>query len=133
MEEREVDLAAAVGAEAEPSHQVLTVYVPDKDQDDEEYGEQRKWILEFARLLNEIGGGVTVMPPAEGGWFNEETGEPIWEKTVLVYTYVKPHPFERLLPDLRGLLHRFGRETNQGEVVFEFDGEFYRIRNYDPE
>jgi len=32
---------------------------------------------------------------------------------------------------LREFLHRFGRETNQGEVVFEFDGEFFRIREYD--
>jgi len=127
----EIDLAAATGAEAEPSLQVLTVYVPDRDRDDCEFGQQRKWVLAFARLLSEIGGGVTVMPPAEGGWFNEETGKPIWERTVLVYTYIKPDPFRRLLPDLRGALHRFGRETNQGEVVFEFDGELYRIRDYD--
>jgi len=25
-----------------------------------------------------------------------------------------------------------GRETNQGEVAFEFDGRFYRIRQFDP-
>jgi hypothetical protein len=28
-------------------------------------------------------------------------------------------------------LHRMGRETNQGEIAFEFDGRFYRIRNFD--
>ena len=31
----------------------------------------------------------------------------------------------------RGFLHRFGRQTNQGEVVVEFDGRFYRIKTYD--
>jgi hypothetical protein len=34
------------------------------------------------------------------------------------------------LPRLREFLHRLGRETNQGEIGFEFDGCFYRIRNF---
>jgi hypothetical protein len=35
------------------------------------------------------------------------------------------------LPELRSFLHRMGRETRQGEVAFEFDGRFYRIRGFD--
>lgn len=48
-----------------------------------------------------------------------------------MYTYIIPDKFEKNLNSLREFLHRFGRETNQGEVVFEFDGEFFRIREYD--
>jgi len=70
------------------------------------------------------------MPPAEGGWFDEDNERPIWERTVLVYTYIKPDKFRILLPKLRELLHQFGRDTNQGEVGFEFDCRFYRIREY---
>jgi len=88
-------------------------------------------VLSFADLFARIGGGVTVMPPSEGGWFDEESARAIWERTVLVYTYIKPERFRDLLPELRTLLHRFGRETNQGEVVFEFDADFFRIRRYD--
>jgi len=33
---------------------------------------------------------------------------------------------------LRAFLHRFGRETNQGKVVFEFNGWFWSIDKYDP-
>ena len=127
----DIDIAEALGATDAPASQVLTVYVPDKDREDREYGEQRKWVLAFAELLNQIGGGVTVMPPAEGGWFDEENQRAIWERTVLVYTYIKPTSFRDRLPDLRALLHRFGRETRQGEVVVEYDGDFYRIRQYD--
>jgi hypothetical protein len=29
------------------------------------------------------------------------------------------------------LLHRMGRETDQGEVAFEFDDRSYRIRQFD--
>lgn len=127
----DIDIAEALGAAEDPGSQVLTVHVPDKDRDDKEYGEQRKWVLAFAALLNQIGGGVTVMPPAEGGWFDEGNQRAIWERTVLVYTYVKPRSFRDRLLDLRALLHRFGRETRQGEVVVEFDRDFYRIREYD--
>jgi hypothetical protein len=46
----------------------------------------------------------------------------LWEKTTIIYTYIVPHRFEKNLKSLREFLHRFGRETNQGEVVFEFAG-----------
>lgn len=39
-------------------------------------------------------------------------------------------PMETQL-NLRSILHRFGQETNQGEVVVEFDGRFDRIKTYD--
>jgi hypothetical protein len=52
---------------------------------------------------------------------------------VVVYSFVsRPDEFLRHLPRLRAFLHRMGRETNQGEVAFEFDDRFYRIRQFDP-
>jgi hypothetical protein len=80
--------------------------------------------------LSEINGGATAMPPVEGGWLNDQ-GEIIWENPVLVYSFIRPDPFLSSLPRLREFLHRMGRETNQGEIAFEFDGRFYRIRNFD--
>jgi hypothetical protein len=32
---------------------------------------------------------------------------------------------------LREFLHRLERETNQGEIAVESDGQFYRIAKYD--
>ncbi len=131
--EVEVDLGEAFGASDSTSTQVLTVYIPNKDRDGKEFGTQRKWVLDAAHLLAELGGGVTVMPPCEGGWLNEASGEVIWEAPVLVYTYIKPDSFRQGLPKLRGFLHRLGRETNQGEIAVEFDGHFYRITEFDDE
>jgi hypothetical protein len=51
---------------------------------------------------------------------------------VVIYSHVRPESFLQNLPRLREFLHRMGRETNQGEVAFEFDGRFYRIRTFDP-
>lgn len=127
-----VDLAGALGAaEENVSRQVLSLYIPNKDKEGREFGMQRKWILEAAGILEKIGGGFTIMPPTEGGWFNEESGETIWENPVVIYTYIVADRFAEHLPELRELLHRMGRETNQGEVAVEFDGRFFRIGKYD--
>jgi hypothetical protein len=127
---QEVDLAAALGADAGISSQCFTVYIPNKDRDGQEIGNQRKWVLEAIRLLSEINGGATAMPPVEGSWLNDQ-GQIIWENPVVVYSFVRPDQFLSDLPRLREFLHRLGRETNQGEIAFEFDGRFYRIRNFD--
>jgi hypothetical protein len=129
--EFEVDIADQLGAEEGVSHQVLTLYIPDKDRYGNEIGTQRKWILEAAQLLAAMGGGVTIMPPTEGGWFDEENDVIIWERPVVVYTYIKPDRFVERLQQLREYLHRMGRETDQGEIAAEFDGQFYRITQYD--
>jgi hypothetical protein len=48
-----------------------------------------------------------------------------------VYCFVDAARFEANIKNLRSFLHRFGRETIQGEVVVEFDGQFFRIKIYD--
>lgn len=128
-DEQELDLGEALGALGEMSPQVLTLYIPNKDRAGREFGTQRKWVLE---ALAQIGGGVTIIPPTEGGWLNEETGSIVWEHPVQVYSYVKADRFVARLAELRRFLHDLGRETDQGEVAFEFDGEFYRITEFDP-
>ena len=58
-------------------------------------------------------------------------GEFVWENPVVVYSYIQPEQFIARWPELRTFLHKMGRETRQGEVVFEFDKRFYRIRRFD--
>ncbi len=127
---QEVDLATSLGSDGGVSTQCFTVYVPNKDCNGQEIRNQRKWVLEAIRLLSEINGGATAMPPVEGGWLNDQ-GEVVWENPVLVYSFIRPDPFLNNLPRLREFLHRLGRETNQGEIAFEYDGCFFRIRKFD--
>jgi hypothetical protein len=131
LQQFDIDIASSLGAEEAASKQVLTLYIPDRDRENNEIGTQRKWVLEAAELLVKIGGGVTIMPPTEGGWYDEQNNVTIWERPIMVYTYVKTDQFIQLLPELRAFLHRLGRETNQGEVAVEFDQRFYRITKYD--
>ncbi len=88
----ELDIAAIFGAEAAASTQVFTIYVPNKDRDGKEIGNQRQWVLEALGLLGSIGGGATAMPPVEGVWLNAR-GEFVWENPVMVYSYIKPADF----------------------------------------
>jgi hypothetical protein len=130
-DEVELDLAGAFGAEADVSTQSFAIYVPNKDREGREIGNQRKWVLEALELLGRLGGGATAMPPVEGVWLNPEKGEFVWENPVVVYSYIKPDDFLPRLSELRAFLHRMGRETGQGEIVFEFDGRFFRTRVFD--
>jgi hypothetical protein len=125
-----IDLAAALGAEPGISVQCFRLYVPNKDRHGKEFGTQRKWVLEVIELLSELNGGATAMPSVEGTWATEQ-GELVWEHPVVVYSYVDAARFLSSLPRIRGFLHRLGRETNQGEIAFEFGDEFYRIRKFD--
>lgn len=126
----ELDIAGLFGADAVASTQAFTIYVPNKDRDGKEIGNQRQWVLEGLQLLGAVGGGATAMPPVEGVWVNAE-GEFVWENPVLVYRYIQPDQFVAHLSELKSFLHRMGRETRQGEVAFEFEGRFYRIREFD--
>jgi hypothetical protein len=130
--EPRVDFAEELGVDSGISTQCFTIYIPDKDCNAEEIGNQRKWVLEALNLLGEVNGGATAMPPSEGVWRNSE-GEVIREHPVLVYSYIIPDRFVANLDRIREFLHRMGRETNQGEVAVEFDGSFYRIQQFDRE
>lgn len=128
----EVDLGRVLGATGAPSRQALTLYIVDRDRDGREIGTQRRWVLEAAALLAEAGGGVTIEPPVGGGWYDPAAMHVVWERPVLVYTFVRPDTFVDVLPRLRGFLHRLGHETRQGEVAIDFDGELFGIEVFEP-
>jgi hypothetical protein len=127
----EFDLGKELGADEGYSSQRLTLYIPNKDKSGGKITSVKKWIAEARELLSQIGGGATAYPPADGNWINEE-GENLWEQTRIVFCYIYPDRLRAKSTELREFVHRFGRETNQGEVVVEFDGLFWRIRRFDP-
>jgi len=129
-EEIVLDLPKALGADAGVSIQCLSFYIPNKNKESVEIGNQRKWVLEALTLLSRIGGGATAMPSAEGIWLDIGR-KAVWDHPVVAYSYVDPERLRDHLPLLREFLHRMGRETGQGEVVFEFNDCLYRIRNFD--
>jgi hypothetical protein len=127
----ELDLAETLGAAESAAIERLTPYILCRDKNGIEF-DQKPWVDEALKLLSNIAGGATAMPPVDGAWLNPETSELVQEKVVLVYTFIDPDRFEAMVKRLRAFLHRLGRRTGQGEVVFEFDDLLYKIRDYDP-
>jgi hypothetical protein len=65
-EDRELDLAAALGAENEDSTQVLPLYIPNKDR--QHVGALREFVHRFGRETNQEV-VVVELSGAEGSWF----------------------------------------------------------------
>ncbi len=125
-----LDLSKAMGADKASAIQRLTLYIPSRDRHGADF-DPKPWVEQALKLLSGIGGGATALPPVDGAWFNQETSKLVTGKVVLAYTFIEPDKFETALPALRAFLHRLGRETDQGEIVFEFEDRLFRIHEYD--
>lgn len=124
-----IDLGGMLGVDA-VFPQKFTIYIPDKDRDGNAVPNIDGWIRLAMRLLNHVNGGVSAHAGVSGMWFNKDTGKTVIENTTLVYSFVDPEKFLRKFGVIRKFLQRFGKETNQGEVVVEFNGAFYKISKY---
>ena len=124
-DEIELDIAAAFGA-THVRGQRFAIYIPNKDRDGVSVT-QSIWIDKALQLLSRAGGGATAMPPVTGAWLNPESGELIVEEPVIVYSYIDGERFMRHLDELVAFVHELGRKTNQGQIAFEFDGEFFLV------
>ena len=74
---KKVDIAKTFGA-SEVRTQRFAIYIPNKDKNGKAIAQQR-WIEAALRLLSEICGGATAMPPVRGAWLNKETDHLIIE------------------------------------------------------
>jgi hypothetical protein len=124
-----VNLVEALGAAEEATQDRITIYVPSRDRDGEPV-DFEGWVLRTMELLSHIGGGATRMPPAQGAWRNPDTATLIIEEVTLVYSYVDGDALVARLSDLRELIHRMGRELNQGEMIVEINDTLYKIRDF---
>jgi hypothetical protein len=127
--------ADLLGSDAEPNGILFVRFIPSKDKDGNDLPgneDQDVWASTAADLLSRLFGGATVMPPAQGKWLNEESGQIITEQVVLVHSYARASHAtdEGRLRELARFLHRMGRQTNQGEVAVVIDNVFHRIRKF---
>lgn len=128
-----IDIAQYFGATPGVSTQTLAIYLPDRDKDGNRIRKYRTWVKEGQLVLARIGGGSTATSPRDGIWINPDDDSIVSEKTTMIYTYFSPRLFKEKVRHVRNFIHRFGRDTRQGEIVFEFDNEMYRITEYTPD
>lgn len=123
--EKTFDIGEAFGAEKGFSER-FAVYVPNKDRDGKDVP-QAQWVEAIIDILSELCGGATAMPPVRGAWLNSETKNLVVEEPVLVYAFVDPPKFVAGIQKLVDTVRAMGRETNQGQVAFEFGNVLYFI------
>ena len=124
-ENQDINIAEAFGASAAREER-FAVYIPNKDKDGYPV-EQEQWIEKALRLLADICGRATAMPPIRGAWLNKESGTLVVEEPVLVYTFIEPGEFAKRIEEIVCLVHEIGRETGQGQMAIEFNQTFYLI------
>lgn len=112
----------------------ITIYLADKDRHNNPIPDIESWIAAGMELLADINGGVTRLPWSTGIWIEKsENGEDdkSYDNTTLIYSFVRDEvAFIAGLDQIEHYLHDYGRETNQGEVLFEYyeetqDGRLY--------
>jgi hypothetical protein len=110
----------------------VVLFIPDLDRDGVSI-DQQYWIEEGLRVMGRIFRGATAFPRGHGVWRDDDAGERLLqEQTVMIVSYVDPKLLTSItLRSLREFLHRFGRETRQGEVGIVIDSKYYGISNYD--
>ena len=118
-----IDIGPSLGTESRARTHRFTIYIPDRDRENRPVDDFDAWIDKGMMLLTELNGGCTRLPNTSGHWLSER-GEIVKENTALIYSFFwDMAAFERQLPRVREFLHRFGRETNQSEVMVELSGE----------
>ncbi|NOY24314.1 MAG: hypothetical protein GXP62_00430 [Oligoflexia bacterium] len=127
------DLHTSLGAGPPAGAIQITMFIPSVDRDHAPI-DQLRWRDEALKTLGLLFRGATAFPPGRGVWRDDQTGELVFDDTVMVTSYV---PGDALagsaVAELRAFLHRMGREAKQGEIGVVFDDRYYGITDYDPE
>lgn len=110
----------------------VVLFIPDRNRENTPI-DQEYWVVETLNVMGKIFRGATAFPPGRGVWQDDEAGGKLLkEQTVMVVPYVDRNLLTGLmLRHLRGFLHRFGREAQQGEVGIVIDSKYYGISRYD--
>lgn len=116
-----MDLAKELGARDSVSIiDKISVYIPDRDRSGNELNDVQVWIEAGLKILREVNGGATCLPPAVGGWIASD-GKIITEKTVVIYSYIlNPDAFIKRRSEIYEFIHSFGSKTDQDSVMVEF-------------
>jgi hypothetical protein len=110
----------------------VVLFIPDLDRAGKSI-DQEYWIEEGLRAMGRLFRGATAFPRGHGVWRDDDAeGKLLEEQTVMIVSYVDPRLLtSATLRRLREFLHRFGRETRQGEVGIVIDSKYYGISTFD--
>jgi hypothetical protein len=123
-----------LGADRPQGALQLTLFVPSVDRGGKGI-DQKKWVEATLEVFGRLFRGATAFPPGLGVWRDDaQGGRLIFDDTVMVTSFLAPEELTvQAQVDLRGFLHRLGREARQGEVGIVVGGSYYGITRFDTE
>lgn len=126
----EIPLAEALGASV-TTVQRVSIYLPNKDRHGNQIQDIDRWIKAALTVLTELNGGATKLSGLEGSWRNS-AGKIFTEDTVVVYSFLfYPQHFMEELSKFVSFVRTFGSQTDQEEVLVEFDNKALLVRDFD--
>ncbi len=126
-------LQQRLGADRPQGALQVTLFVPSVDRSGESI-DQKEWVEAALEVCGKLFRGATAFPPGRGVWRDDAHGGTlVFDDTVMVTSFTPPRELTpRAQVELRGFLHRLGREARQGEVGIVVGGEYYGISRFDP-
>ena len=109
--------------------ELLTVYIPNTDSTGRLVNTSY-WIAATAQFLAHKFGGSTVHAADRGYFRNPHTDELIEEVTHRISVLVEPDDLCAHATAIEMHVRRFGRETNQCEVLLQLGGQVLRYTNF---
>lgn len=107
----------------------ITIFIPDRDA----FGSLinvKYWIDATCQLLTHKFGGASVSPAHRGFWHNSKTRELINEQTYQITVFTEALELKLHAKSLKNHLLKFGRETQQGEVLLTIDNLLMRYTDF---
>jgi hypothetical protein len=128
----DIPLAEALRA-AVTTQQCVKLYLPHNDRVGNLIPDIEDWIEAAMAVLTDLNGGATKLENLQGMWRSEESGKILTENTTLIYSFVfYPDQFAAKLGELVSFVRKFGRDTNQEEILVEFDDRAMLVRDFSP-
>jgi hypothetical protein len=110
----------------------ITLFIASVDREGKTI-EQVYWRDQSLAIFGKLFRGATAFPPGRGVWRDDQNnGTLIYDETILITSYIAPEILtQETTTELRRFLHRYGRESNQGEVGLIVEGSYIGITQFD--
>jgi hypothetical protein len=111
------------------ARQRLQLYLPNRDKAGKPIPDIDVWIQAAEALMTDLNGGATTLK-VKGMW-RCKTGKILMEDTALIYSFIHyPEHFLERMKKLVEFVREFGRETNQEELLVEFNNQACFVTNF---
>jgi hypothetical protein len=120
------DFAKAFGA-SKAASTLLVLFIPSRDRTNQAI-DQNYWVDETLKTLGTLFGGATAFPQGKGVWRDDaQGGALLLDEPVVIQCYTSEQAIESQAEELKGFLHRMGREARQGAIGFVIDRDYLEI------